>query len=110
MTHLIDTNFLARLLVQDNSQQLQEVLDFIDKAVTRNDPLVVDKMVVFELVYVLSGKIYQLTKTEVKDKVLELMDLSCFTFEDSHLISKALKLFAEHSVDIADAYLITKAV
>lgn len=110
MTYLIDTNFLARIIIKDNQLQLQEIFNFIQIAVANNYQLLVDKTVLFELIYVLTGKIYQLNRVELKSKIEELLDLNCFIFEDSEIICEALKLYVKYSLDIADAYLITKAI
>jgi predicted nucleic-acid-binding protein len=107
---IIDTNFLARILIKDNQSQLDEIMSFIDQAVDNKWFLVVDKSVVFELVFVLSGKIYQLTKIEVKEKINSLLNLKCFTFEDKDLLIQALKISAEHNLDIVDTYLISKSI
>ncbi len=108
--HLIDTNFLARILVQDDPKQVQIVLDFIDTSVDKNWELYVDTSVIFELIYVLSGKIYQLTRNEVFDKIIALLDLGCFTFENIKVITKSLDLYQKTTLDIVDCYLIQKAL
>lgn len=108
--HLIDTNFLARILIQDDSKQVQIVLDFIDSAVDKNCELYIDTSVIFELIYVLGGKIYQLTRNEVFDKIIALLDLNCFTLENMEVITKSIGLYKETNLDIVDCYLIQKAI
>jgi predicted nucleic-acid-binding protein len=72
--------------------------------------LFVDKSVIFELIYVLSGNIYKLSKLEVRQKIESLLNLECFTFEDSELLLKSIYLFEENNLDIVDCYLISKAL
>jgi predicted nucleic-acid-binding protein len=108
--YIIDTNFLARILIKDSNDQLGFILNFIDEAISKTWYLFVDKSVVFELVYVLSGNIYRLSKHEVKQKIESLLDLECFTFEDQNLLSKSLDLYVVKNLDIVDCYLIIKAV
>ena len=80
--YLIDTNFLARILIKDSEKQLGFILNFIDEAIDKSWYLFVDKSVIFELIYVLSGNIYKLSKLEVRQKIESLLNLECFTFED----------------------------
>ncbi|MEI6728759.1 MAG: PIN domain-containing protein [bacterium] len=108
--YLIDTNFIARILIKDSPEQLQIILDFISLAVQNKYLLYVDRSVVFELVYVLSGNIYQLSRQQVKLNIDSLLDLECFTFEDSTLIYKSLELYATSTLDVVDTFLISKAL
>jgi predicted nucleic-acid-binding protein len=108
--YLIDTNFLARILLQDDQKQVQTVLDFIDTSVEKNLEMYIDKTVVFELIYVLSGKIYQLDRQEVFDKITALIDLNCFTFESLEVLLKSLDLYKNTTLDVVDCYLIQKAL
>lgn len=108
--YVIDTNFLARLVIKDSPAQLQKVLVFIDSALDGNWELLVDASVIFELIYVLSGKIYTLKRAEVFEKITALLELNLFTFENQELIEKSLLLYKDHGLDIVDCYLIQKAV
>ena len=108
--YLIDTNFLARILIKDSEKQLGFILNFIDEAIDKSWYLFVDKSVIFELIYVLSGNIYKLSKLEVRQKIESLLNLECFTFEDSELLLKSIYLFEENNLDIVDCYLISKAL
>jgi predicted nucleic-acid-binding protein len=91
--YLIDTNFLARILIKDSEKQLGFILNFIDEVIDKSWYLFVDKSVIFELIYVLSGNIYKLSKLEVRQKIESLLNLECFTFEDSELLLKSIYLF-----------------
>jgi predicted nucleic-acid-binding protein len=108
--YLIDTNFLARILIKDSEKQLGFILNFIDEVIDKSWYLFVDKSVIFELIYVLSGNIYKLSKLEVRQKIESLLNLECFTFEDSELLLKSIYLFEENNLDIVDCYLISKAL
>jgi len=108
--YLIDTNFLARILIKDNTQQLEQIMDLIDKVVDQNLELFVDTVVIFELVYFLTGKIYQLSRLETVNKINALLDLNCFTFENTNLITQSLTLYQTSNLDIVDCYLIQKAI
>jgi predicted nucleic-acid-binding protein len=108
--YLIDTNFLARILIKDNEKQLGFILNFIDQAIDKSWYLFVDKSVIFELVYVLSGNVYQLPRLEVKQKIQALLDLECFTFDELELLLKSLELYEAYNLDIVDCYLISKAI
>jgi predicted nucleic-acid-binding protein len=108
--HIIDTNFLARILIKDNDNQLDFILNFIDEAVDKSSYLFVDKSIIFELVYVLSGNIYRLSKLEVREKIESLLNLDCFTFEDHKLLLNSTELYAKNNLDIVYCYLISKAI
>jgi len=108
--YIIDTNLIARILIQDSPEQLSLITKFIEDSVSNNDLLYVDNSVVFELVYILSGNIYQLSRMAVKDKLLSLIELDCFTFDSIYLIEKSLDIYVKHNLDIVDCYLITKSL
>jgi len=108
--YILDTNFLARILIQDNSDHVKHVLAVIDSALDKNIELFVDKAVLFELVYVLTGNIYQLTRLEVFNSINSLLELNCFTFENLNTLLPTLATYRDTTLDIVDCYLIQKAV
>jgi predicted nucleic acid-binding protein len=107
--YILDTNFILRLLVKDNEVQLQEIVTFIEKTVSKNEIMLIDKSVFFELCFVLTGKIYQLSRSQFNSKIQEIIDLNCFEFEDFKIIIETLKIYTENNLDIVDCYLIAKA-
>ena len=98
--YIIDTNFLARILIKDNQSQLTEILDFIDTAIETNSILFVDRLVTFELFFILTGKIYQLNRLEIYEKLTSLLNISCFTFENRNLLEQALEIYKTNNYDI----------
>jgi predicted nucleic-acid-binding protein len=108
--YIIDTNFLARILIKDNQSQLTEILDFIDTAIETNSILFVDRLVTFELFFILTGKIYQLNRLEIYEKLTSLLNISCFTFENRNLLEQALEIYKTNNLDFTDCFLIARSL
>jgi predicted nucleic-acid-binding protein len=108
--YLLDTNYLARFLIKDNDKQLQIILDLIKKSTVENFDLICDTSTIFELVYVLTGKIYGLSRQEVSLKISELIDLDCFIFLEKIILEQTFNIFESENLDIVDCYLIAKSL
>ena len=108
--HLLDTNYLARFLIKDNDKQLQIILDLIAETNNENIELICDSSIIFELVYVLTGKVYQLTRQQVCETLQELLDLDCFLFPEKTILQQAFDIYVTENLDIVDCYLIAKSL
>jgi predicted nucleic-acid-binding protein len=73
-----------------------------DKIILHLDPLVLA-----ECVFVLT-KVYRITKNEVVDKLLRLLDFSAIQSQDKQVLIVALNIYSELNIDFVDAYLSAK--
>ncbi|MGL4880782.1 MAG: PIN domain-containing protein [Waterburya sp.] len=97
----LDTNVLVRYLTKDDEAQWQKAVAIINDA----QSCFISDIVLCELVWVLSGKPYQYSKSEIL-KVLELMlQSSKFEFANRTIIYQAIKLTQTGKANFAD-YLI----
>jgi predicted nucleic-acid-binding protein len=108
--YLLDTNYFARFLIKDNEKQFIKIMELIDLASQNGDVLFGDNSSIFELCYVLTGKVYQLKKIEVATKLIELLELGCFIFEDHKILIHALSLYSTKNLDVVDCFLIAKSI
>ncbi|MGL5939277.1 MAG: PIN domain-containing protein [Waterburya sp.] len=97
----LDTNVLVRYLTKDDEAQWQKAVAIINDA----QSCFISDIVLCELVWVLSGKPYQYSKSEIL-KVLELiLQSSKFEFANRTIIYQAIKLTQTGKANFAD-YLI----
>ncbi|MGL6342843.1 MAG: PIN domain-containing protein [Waterburya sp.] len=97
----LDTNVLVRYLTKDDETQWQKAVAIINDA----QSCFISDIVLCELVWVLSGKPYQYSKSEIL-KVLELiLQSSKFEFANRTIIYQAIKLTQTGKANFAD-YLI----
>ncbi|MFA6937825.1 MAG: PIN domain-containing protein [Treponema sp.] len=98
MAKLIDANVIIRFLLNDIPEQTKIASDIIyDGAFTI-------EAVIAEVVYVLKG-VYNLSKKEISEKILELLEL--VDIEHIDVMKKTFKLFTESSLDFVDCLLIS---
>ncbi|MBR0488365.1 PIN domain-containing protein [Candidatus Saccharibacteria bacterium] len=98
----IDTNILARMILQDNSGQCER----IRKLFSDEDKLFVfDAAAMMELVFVLTGKVYNFSREEVSKKIKSVMNLENLVCNKS-IIESALDLYVSHpKLSFVDCYL-----
>jgi predicted nucleic-acid-binding protein len=108
--YLLDTNYFARFLIKDNPEQFSKILELITISGQNGDVLYGDNFSIFELCYVLTGQIYGLSRSEVSTKLIDMLHLGCFVFEDQKILLKTLEVYSAKNLDIVDCFLIAKSV
>jgi predicted nucleic-acid-binding protein len=103
----LDTNILIRLLLDDDSQQTETVVRFIDQQLSEAGPGWVAAIVIVELIWVME-RTYGRSRAEISASLRNLLDAREIRIEHDVLLREALALPAE---GIADAliHLIGKA-
>lgn len=91
----IDTNILARYLLQDDKQQYTKACTTL-----QNHHCFVPITVTLELAWVLSSK--KIAKNHILNTIKSLIQINTFTFQYQNELISALN-WAETSMDIADA-------
>ena len=100
MRKLLDTNLFIRFLLKDIPSQAQAVKKILE---TGSEELILTDVGLAEIVWVLTSY-YQLPKTEVVDKLLNLLALKTIQANKDILV-RALKSYQSLNIDFIDAYL-----
>jgi predicted nucleic-acid-binding protein len=103
----VDTNVLARLIVEDDPKQLEAAKRFFASR-SPSDPAVISLVVVAELVWVLRNP-YSFSLEKVTDLVTALLASNDFLLERANLVERAVALARESRVDIADCLICAAA-
>lgn len=102
----IDTNILVRLITRDDEKQLKKVLKLLS---SQEKLYVFEDSAMMEVVFVLSGKIYQYSREKIASKiksVLQLQNIAC----NKGVIEDALDLYVAHpALSFIDCYLAASA-
>jgi predicted nucleic-acid-binding protein len=97
----LDTNVLARYIVQDDAAQLAAVKRLISRSLAEGSTLFVPVTVVLELEWVLRSN-FEFGKDDVLLTLSSLLSAAELTFESERALEVALQLFRKGSADFAD--------
>ncbi len=101
----LDTNVLARAILQDDSIQSPIAITAIKK-LAANEGIFVASSVLLELVWVLRKKKHP---SEIYDIVHHLLESEGFTFANPSLVGETLEIFRHGKIDFGDAMLVIDA-
>lgn len=94
----IDTNILVRYAIKDDLKQAAIATEFL-----KSSTCFILKTVVLELAWVLSSQAgYNLTRSQVVERLLHICGLPTITVEDASAVSQAI-IWYEQGMDFADA-------
>jgi predicted nucleic acid-binding protein len=99
----VDTNIFLRYLTNDVPEQADAVEQLLRRAAAGELVLVTNPLVMAEIVWTLET-FYQRPRSEVKDKVLAILNTPGLDVVDSDLVLQAMNWYAEKNVDFIDAY------
>lgn len=99
----IDTNILLRYLRNDLPEQADAVEALLKRAAAGNISLATNVMVIAELVWTCES-FYKLSKQEIRDKVLMILNTPGLQAENHDLLLQATLLYADQNIDFIDAY------
>lgn len=97
---LLDTNVFLRHLLQDHPEQSPASTALLERIESGVLAGWVTPMAVAEMVWVLSGSTYGLTRDDIRDGLSALLELPGLRVVDN----RALELYASLSIDFIDAY------
>ena len=98
-----DTNLFLRYLTDDIPEQADAVERLLRRAAAGEIVLVVNGMVIAEIVWVLES-FYHLPRTEVRDKVLAILNTPGLEVTDGDVVLQAVVWYTDQNVDFIDAY------
>jgi len=98
-----DTNLFLRYLTNDVPTQADAVEQLLHQAAAGKVVLVINPLVIAEIVWTLES-FYQLTKDDIRQKVLAILNTPGLDVLDTHLVLQAITEYTDQNVDFADAY------
>ena len=99
----IDTNVILRYLLDDIPEQADAAEAILKRAIKDEFTLRTNAMVIAELVWTCESY-YGLSKEEIRDEVLAILNTPGLEVENKDLIAEAVLLYAERNIDFIDAY------
>jgi len=108
--YIVDTNLILRFLTGEPANHAQLAAEFFQQGEDGKISLHISPIVVAEIVFVLTGKVYACARAEVADQLLQFLSNPSFKVQEFEVIAKALSLFKAHQIDFADAYLAATAL
>ncbi len=98
-----DTNLFLRYLTNDVPAQADAVEQLLLRAAAGEILLVTNSLAIAEIVWTLES-FYGLSRDEVKEKVLAILNTPGLEVGDGDLVLQAISWHAEKNVDFIDAY------
>jgi predicted nucleic-acid-binding protein len=98
---LPDTNFILRYLLHDNEEEFAEASVFFEKVRIGKASALISESVLVECLYVLT-KHYKVPRAEAATSLGGIFIYKGIVNPDSNILSKALTLFAESTLDPVD--------
>ncbi|MBW2040291.1 MAG: PIN domain-containing protein [Deltaproteobacteria bacterium] len=98
-----DTNLFLRYLTNDVPEQADAVERLLRRAAAGELVLVTNELVIAEIVWTLET-FYQLSREQIRDKVLAIFNTPGVELVDGNLVLQAIIWYAEKNVDFIDAY------
>jgi len=101
----LDTNVLVRLLVADDAAQTRRARALVERALERDEPVLVSLPVIIETEWVLRSR-YSFDKAGVLASLSGLMAARDLTFEDEPAIEEALYRWKDSAAGFADCLIV----
>jgi uncharacterized protein len=102
-TVFADTNLFLRYLTNDIPAQADTVETLLKRAAKGDALLTTTNLVIAEIVWTLES-FYRLSKKDISNKVLAILNTRGLNVEDSDLLLQAAVWYAEKNVDFIDAF------
>ncbi len=109
MEYILDTNIILRLLANDHPEHSVKARELFEQAINGNVLLHLASIVLAECVFVLKGRIYQLSRNEIANLLTKLLEIQGVISAEKDILFLALSNFAKYNVDFPDAYLAAKS-
>ncbi len=100
-----DTNYILRYLLRDNETHYVEVAEFFENVRSGKDLAVIAEYVLVECLYILT-KHYKVPRTESAKSLYGILLYKGVVNPNREILTKALTLFAETTLDPVDCLLI----
>jgi len=101
---LPDTNVILRYLLRDVTVQFAVAEEFFEKVRTGMQAAVISESVLVECLYILTG-FYKVSRTDAAANLSTLLQYKGIVNTNGEILSKALALYAETTLDPVDCIL-----
>lgn len=99
----VDTNVFLRFLTEDIPKQAQAVEHLLQHAAAGEITLSTSTLVMAEIIWTLQSY-YELSREEVRDKVLAILNTPGLKVENANIIALAMAVYVDKNIDFIDAY------
>ncbi len=99
----VDTNVFLRFLTEDIPKHAQAVEHLLQRAAAGEITLSTSTLVMAEIIWTLQSY-YELSREEVRDKVLAILNTPGLKVEDANIIALAMAVYVDKNIDFIDAY------
>ena len=107
-SYLLDTNIIIRLLSGEPEDHHNIVKRFLSEAEENNHRFAVEPLVIAEVVFVLTGKVYGLKRELVVQELKSFLTNPKITVVNEQEIEIALDYFLASKLDFVDCYLLAR--
>ncbi|MBU4175084.1 MAG: PIN domain-containing protein [Actinobacteria bacterium] len=99
----LETDAILRYLTRDDEKKAAAVLTLLRKVESGRERVVTSPMVIFEVVFTLQSY-YKVPKSELREKVLTILDLRGLSLEHKDVFAAALECYCDLNLPFADAF------
>lgn len=99
----LDANVTLRFLLDDNpmlSPKAKSIFKTINQGETK---VFISSMAIYEVVFTL-GRTYKLQKSDIRQKLLSIINLQNITVDKRDIVEKALAFYEDKNISFVDAY------
>lgn len=100
--NFLDTNIILRFVLQDHPVYSPKAGIIVEK-INQGENVYTSWLVIFETIFVLLHT-HKLSKVEVAEKLLPLLNFETLHIENKSLVGKTFIYFVQKNVSFADAY------
>lgn len=101
--NFIDTNIFIRYFTGDDAQKGQKSLELLQRISENKESASTSALVVFEIIFTLE-KQYKISKNEIKDLILPILNIKNLKLADKEIFYHALNIYTEKNISFGDAY------
>lgn len=106
----VDANLILRFLTGSPENHAGLAAEFFQQGESGKFEVKISPIVVAEVVFVLSGKIYGCDRAEIANQLTQFLSNPVFKVVELETLIKALEFFSTYKIDFADAYLAADAL
>ncbi len=105
----LDANVIIRLLTGKPEDQAEFAADFLNPVESGDYEVIVTAMIVAEVVFVLSGKIYNVPRDIIAEQLQQFLSNPALSVPEAFVLFEGLNLFSATKLDFVDCYLVALA-
>ncbi len=98
---VVDANVILRYLLRDSENLYKEAETFFGKVIRGEELAYIPDAVIAEVVYVLE-KNYKVSREEISDVLVNLIQINNISIVDKHIIIKAFDVYSRRKIDFVD--------